>query len=151
MPSSRHKHRRERAVAIDAVIEEVTSWPGVALAPHQFDAVEFQLAGAEFGVLHRDGRLDVPFVRRIRDALVNAGRAHSHPSVPNSGWTTFAVEDEDSVSGALFLLELAYLYRALSNPGLGVPDGWVHDALAALGLDGPLADAFDDLTAAAEA
>jgi hypothetical protein len=121
------------------------------MAPHPFDAVEFQLAGIEFGRLHRDGRLEVPFVRSVRNALVADGAAEIHPWVPNSGWTAFFVEDDETAAHAVFLLELAFLYRAATNPGLGVPDSWLREALHELKLTGRLSEVFDDLTAAAEA
>lgn len=146
-----HKHKRERAAAVDIVIKEVASWPGVTAAPHPFDAVEFQLAGVELARLHRDGWLEVPFVRRIRDALVEDGAAWIHPWVPKSGWTSFQVDDDASAVHAVFLLKLACLYRAVANPRLGVPRAWIEDALNDLDLGGPISEVFDDLTAPAEA
>jgi hypothetical protein len=139
------KSRRERAAAIDRVIEVVSSWPGVRLAPHQFDAVEFQLLGTEFGHLHRSGRLNVPFVRRLRDALVDDGSASAHPWVPNSGWITFEVHDEATAEHALFLLKLSYLHRVMVNRRIDVDPVWIRTELDSLQLGGRLAEVFATL------
>jgi hypothetical protein len=112
--------------------------------------VEFQLFGIVFGQLHRDGRLEVPFVRRIRDALVEDGAARSHPWVPNSGWVVFEVSDREGADHAVFLLRLSYLCRAVMNPRIEVPAAWMHGALADPRLEGRVAAALEELTAAAE-
>jgi hypothetical protein len=148
-PWSKRERARDRAAALDRIRSEVTSWPGVSMAPHQFDAVEFQLDGTEFGHLHRDGRMDVPFVRRIRNALVEGRDADVHPWVPDSGWVTFSVASGHDVDHALYLLHLSYLYRTI----VSVRDGAVatletaRGEVEALQLTGRLSDAFEDLLA----
>lgn len=112
---SGRKLARDRAEALDRILGRVAAWPGVSTAPHHFDAVEFQIDGTEFGHLHRSGVLSVPFVRRIRNALVDAGMANVHPWVPNSGWVTFEVRSGEDVEHAVYLLRLSYLYRAIAK------------------------------------
>jgi len=150
-PWNRRERARDRAAALDRVLAEVTSWPGVTMAPHQFDAVEFQMDGTEFGHLHRDGRLDVPFVRRIRNALIDHSDASVHPWVPDSGWVTFTVASPRDADHALFLLRVAYLYRAIASRRLGeagMPSlETARDGVEALGLQGRIADVFADLLA----
>jgi len=114
--SSRKKRRAFESEAVHRVVTEVETWPGVATAPHQFGAVEFQLDGTEFGHIHRDGTLDVPFVRRLRNPLVAAGAVSRHRWVPDSGWVTLHVESDADIERAILLLRLSYLYRMLLRP-----------------------------------
>ena len=151
-PGNKKERARERADAIDRVVLEVLAWPGVSMAPHQFDAVEFQLDGTEFGHLHRDGLLDVPFVRRIRNALVDDGDAAAHPWVPNSGWVTYQVQENADAEHALYLLRLSYLYRTIVSRGqrddgqATAPDQ-LREELEALGLSRRLTEVYGSLLA----
>ena len=54
---------------------EVAGWEGVTTAPHRFGGVEFRLGNRELGHLHGDRLADLPFVRTVRDMLVDTGRA----------------------------------------------------------------------------
>ncbi|MDH3197430.1 MAG: DUF5519 family protein [Candidatus Krumholzibacteria bacterium] len=122
--SGRKKRRALESEAVHRVVTEVETWPGVVTAPHQFGAVEFQLDGTEFGHIHRDGTLDVPFVRRLRNPLVAAGAVSRHRWVPNSGWVTLHVESDEDIERAVRLLRLSYLYRLILRPErpLGLDD-----------------------------
>jgi hypothetical protein len=144
-PRSRRERARDRAEAIDRVIEQVLTWPDVTMAPHQFDSVEFQLDGTEFGHLNRSGRLDVPFVRRIRNALVDEGAADAHPWVPNSGWLTFDVGGSDDADNAVYLLRLSYLYRTIVTRGGDVDFEALRRELDSLDLPRRLVDIYDSL------
>jgi luciferase-like monooxygenase len=51
---------------------------------------------------------------------LTAGLAEQHHWVPNSGWTTFRVRNEEGLSHALWLMRLSYLRYALktaNDPG----------------------------------
>ena len=63
---------------------EVSSWEGVTAHPHRFGGVEFRLGKRELGHLHGDARADLPFTARIRDMLVETGRAQPHHVLPES-------------------------------------------------------------------
>lgn len=148
---SGRKLARDRAEALDRILGHVAAWPGVSTAPHHFDAVEFQIDGTEFGHLHRSGVLSVPFVRRIRNALVDAGMADVHPWVPNSGWVTFEVRSMEDVEHAIRLLRLSYLYRAIAarhsreaEDGLPTPEE-VRDELESLRLPSRLLGVYGGL------
>lgn len=127
----------------------VTAWPGVAVAPHRFGGREFTVAGREVGHLHGTRQVDIPYSRRVRDALVGAELADPHHLFPESGWVTYYLQDGDD-DHAVWLLRVAYLAHALA---LRRRD---PDALADLDLDVALADAdlphslaavFDELRA----
>jgi hypothetical protein len=68
------------AAANEAVIREVSSWEGVTVHEHRFGGVEFRVARRELGHLHARFA-DLPFPRRVRDELVEAG-AGGTPSRP---------------------------------------------------------------------
>jgi hypothetical protein len=70
----------------EQVTTEVLSWDGVTSASHRFGGVEFLLGKREIGHLHGDRLADLPFPRRVRDELVESGRAKPHHVMPQSGW-----------------------------------------------------------------
>ena len=55
--------------------KEVESWPGIELKPHRFGGVEFVYGRVELGHLHGDDLADLPFPKKTRDELIEAGRA----------------------------------------------------------------------------
>jgi hypothetical protein len=93
--------------------EEVLSWPNVSVHPHRFGGKEFRFGKAEIGHVHRDGTVDIPFPRAIRDALLEEGQAEEHRWVPDSGWTTFKVRGETDIQHAIGLMRISYLRYAL--------------------------------------
>jgi hypothetical protein len=71
---------------------EIASWDGVTVHEHRFGGVEFRLGKRELGHLH-DSWADLPFTRRIREMLVETGRAEPHKfGVP--GWVSSDLDDE---------------------------------------------------------
>jgi hypothetical protein len=98
---------------------EVSTWPGISTHPHRFGGREFRFGSAEVGHVHTSGLVDIPFPRALRDALLADGLAEEHRWVPNSGWITFHVRNEENLRHALWLLRLSYLRYALkaaNNP-----------------------------------
>jgi hypothetical protein len=71
--------------------QEVGSWDGVSVHPHRFGGVEFRLGKRELGHLH-DSWADLPFTRRIREMLLETGRAEPHRAGVN-GWISVGLED----------------------------------------------------------
>jgi hypothetical protein len=105
MPEQRTGGRTGAAARIAA---EVLSWPDVTAGEHRFGGVEFRHGRRELGHLHGDRSADLPFPRRVRDELVAAGRADPHRALPDSGWITFPIRDDDDVAAAIELFRLAY-------------------------------------------
>jgi hypothetical protein len=93
----------------------VLSWLEVSGHPHRFGGREFRFRDAEIGHVHTGGIVDIPFPRRVRDALLDEGLAEEHHWVPNSGWTTLRVRSEDDLNHALWLMRLSYLRYALKT------------------------------------
>ena len=81
--------------------EEVGSWEGVTVQPHRFGGVEFVLGKRELGHLHTTWA-DLPFTRRIREMLLETGRAEPHRAGVN-GWVSHPLDE-----GAVELFRLSY-------------------------------------------
>jgi hypothetical protein len=94
---------------------EVSAWPNVSVHPHRFGGKEFRFRKAEIGHVHRDGTVDIPFPRAVRDALLAEGQAEEHRWVPNSGWTTFKVRGDADIQHAIGLMRISYLRYALKT------------------------------------
>ena len=100
--------------------DEVSGWPRVSVHPHRFGGKEFRFGNAEIGHVHKDGTVDIPFPRALRDALVEKGQAEKHRWVPNSGWTTFKIRGEEDIEHAVELMRISYL-RYASRSGSAAP------------------------------
>ena len=87
---------------------EVGGWPGVEGRPHRFNGVEFRVNGHEIGHLHGDRLADLPFPRRVREKLVEAGEAEVHHVMPQTGWVSYRIRGEEDVEGAISLFRRNY-------------------------------------------
>ena len=92
----------------ERIASEVRSWEAVTSAPHRFGGVEFLLGKRELGHLHGDRLADLPFPRKVRDELVDAGQAVPHHVLPDTGWVSFWINGEDDVPRAIELFRLSY-------------------------------------------
>jgi hypothetical protein len=130
----------------------VTSWPGAVAAPHRFAGREFSLGGTEFGHVHTDRQIDIPFAKRVRDVVVGAGLADEHHLFPDSGWVTKYLRSTEDVAVGIDLLRVAYLYRVAASqrrvdvdPVLAAVD--VTAELDAMALPAGLRETFPPLSA----
>ena len=96
------------ASIVEKIEREVAGWPGVEEKPHRFNGVEFRVRGHEIGHLHGDRWADLPFPVRVRKELVAAGKARLHHVLPQTGWVSYPIRDEEDVEGALELFRLNY-------------------------------------------
>jgi len=76
----------------ESIEREVASWEGVSVHPHRFGGVEFRVGKRELGHLHETWA-DLPFTARIREMLVETGRAHPH-KFGVTGWVSRDFDDE---------------------------------------------------------
>jgi|GEM_PF-2526754 len=140
---------------IDRLVNEVGTWPGVSVEPHRFGGLEFNLDGSrEIGHIHRNGMLDIPFTRHIRDALIEAGRALPHHLLVDSGWSTYMLRDNDDYAGAAWLLRVSYLHSLITGntrSGNTVDLDMVAEMLMLLDLPPVLETGFLDRLAQARA
>lgn len=92
----------------DAIVREVSSWPGVTTCRHRFGGTEFRYGHRELGHLHGSRLADLPFPLLVRDALVSNGRAEVHHVHPESGWVSFFIQGEADIAKVVALFRLNY-------------------------------------------
>jgi hypothetical protein len=96
---------------VQQIVNTVSGWDGIERLPHRFGGVEFSLNGVEVGHIHANGMVDIPFTRRIREQLVDAGEAGLHHLLRESGWITFYVRRPEDIEQAVKLYRLSYLHK----------------------------------------
>ena len=92
----------------EAVRRELLVRSEVTESPHRFGGTEFRLGRRELGHLHGERMADLPFARRVRDELIDAGRAEPHHVLPDSGWVTRRVHGPEDVAAIVALFALSY-------------------------------------------
>lgn len=104
----------------DLLVAIVRQWPGVAVSAHRFGGVELRVDHREIGHVHPGGITDLPFPMRLRRALVSAGKAEAHHTLPHTGWVSMRLRTEHDVPGVVELFRLNYdRLRGLSaRPGM---------------------------------
>ena len=121
---------------ISEIIEdELLRWPGVIAGTHRFGGREFRVGKRELGHLHGNHVADLPFPRAIRDELVSRSEASSHHHLPDSGWVSFHIRDEQDVPALLALFRRNYerLYALRQRDQTDAPS-------PAIDLDPPTSD-----------
>ena len=94
--------------AQETISSTVKTWEGVTSAPHRFSGVEYTIGKREIGHIHGDNLLDIPFPKKIRDEIVQAGDALPHHILPETGWVSFYLREAGDVQKAIALLEKSY-------------------------------------------
>lgn len=94
--------------AAQKITRTVLSWEHVESHPHRFGGTEFRIGKRELGHIHGNVLLDIPFPKRIRVELVAAGAAEPHHVLPNSGWVSFYIREQEDVDRAVKLLRRSY-------------------------------------------
>ena len=90
----------------EALRDEILTWDGVTTGPGRFGAVTFHLGKREIGHVHGNSHADLPFPTKLRNELVDAGRAMPHHVLPQSGWVSISLRN--GIEGALDLFRLNY-------------------------------------------
>lgn len=91
-----------------SITKAVTGWTDVKVQPHRFGGVEYVIGRREIGHIHGDQLVDIPFPKRVRAEIVAAGRAQPHHILPETGWVSFYLREEDDVEKAITLLRESY-------------------------------------------
>ena len=94
--------------AQDAITKAAISWAGVTVAPHRFGGVNYVIGKREIGHIHGDYMVDIPFPKKVRDEIVAAGRAQLHHILPETGWVSFYLLQQEDVEKAIALLHESY-------------------------------------------
>lgn len=88
--------------------DAVAGWTGVTKHVHRFGGTEFRLGKIELGHVHGDRLADLPFPTKIRNDLIQEGRAQPHHVLPNSGWVSRAIREASDVEDVIALFRLNY-------------------------------------------
>ena len=91
-----------------AIVREVSAWPGVTTGRHRFGGVELRLGRRELGHIHGNRLADLPFPLLVRNDLVAAGRVEPHHIYPDSGWVSYFIKDASDIEPVIALFRLNY-------------------------------------------
>jgi hypothetical protein len=94
--------------AYHLILEALSSWEGLTIAPHRFGGSEFLLGTREIGHIHGDALVDIPFPKKMRDEIIAAGEAEPHHILPETGWVSFYLREPADVERAIDLLRRSY-------------------------------------------
>jgi hypothetical protein len=103
--------REEVANTVERLVEEAGGWDHVTVDEHRFGGTEFRVGPREIGHVHAWGMLDIAYLRKLRDVLIDEGHTGIHHLLAESGWTTYYVESAADYDHARWLLRLSYLYH----------------------------------------
>jgi hypothetical protein len=92
----------------EQIKQAVTRWPNVSAEPHRFGGTEFRIDSREVGHIHGDSLVDIPFPKKVRNEIVESGRAQPHHILPDTGWISFYLRKEADIQHAIDLLRLSY-------------------------------------------
>jgi hypothetical protein len=94
--------------AQERITRTVLEWNGTAVQPHRFGGVEYVIGQREVGHIHGDYLVDIPFPTKVRDQIVEEGRASPHHLLAESGWVSFYIREAEDVDKAIDLLRESY-------------------------------------------
>lgn len=101
----------------EQIREAVTSWAGVTVVPHRFGGTEYKYGKKEMGHVHGDRLADLPLPRRLRDELIEAGRAQPHHILPETGWVSVWIDKPEDAAGVIELFRIQYeRYSGTASP-----------------------------------
>lgn len=87
---------------------EVKSWPGVSTGETARGGPGFYYGRVELGHLHGSSFADLPFPKKVRDELIEEGRASVHPPLPESGWVRRPMDGPGDVEAVIELFGMNY-------------------------------------------
>jgi hypothetical protein len=104
-----------------AIVDEVTSWPGMETARGSRGELSLRFGKREIGHLHGDHALHLGFPRAVWHRLHDEGRIDFHPVFPGKpGYAARRLEAEADVTDAIALLRINY-DRAVDRHGVPEP------------------------------
>ncbi|MCB0156296.1 MAG: DUF5519 family protein [Anaerolineae bacterium] len=90
------------------ITQTVTGWPEVTARTHRFGGTEYGIERREIGHIHGDYLVDIPFPPKVRQHLVETGRAEPHHLLADSGWVSFYLRQPEDINRAINLLRKSY-------------------------------------------
>src|SRR5258708_2325934 len=119
-----------------AIHEAVLAWADVTAEPHRFGGTEYRFGKREIGHVHGDYLVDIPFPTKIRNELVEAGRAEPHHILPETGWVSFFLREPEDVNRAIDLLH--YSYELATKQKVGSKDNLSADQGSVISMESPI-------------
>lgn len=80
----------------------------VIAGDHRFGGTEYKLGKREIGHVHGDILVDIPFPIKVRNEIVESDEAQPHHILPDSGWVSVYLNEEEDVDRAINLLRRSY-------------------------------------------
>lgn len=93
---------------LTTIEREVMSWPGVTTGDTGRGGLQFSYGKVELGHLHGSSVADLPFPKKVRNELIEEGRASVHPPLPNSGWVRRRMDGPDDAEAMIKLFRMNY-------------------------------------------
>lgn len=93
---------------IGTIEREVTGWPGVAAGDTGRGGLQFNYGKVELGHLHGSSFADLPFPKKVRNELIEEGRASIHDPLPDSGWVRRRINGPEDVEAVIELFRMNY-------------------------------------------
>lgn len=90
------------------IAETVAGWDGVTSADNGRMGTAFTVGKIELGHMHGDHVVHMPMPKRLRDELIDAGRATPHPVMPESGWIQLLIATAGDAANAIELFRQNY-------------------------------------------
>jgi hypothetical protein len=87
---------------------EVSSLEGVSARPHRFGGIEFVLGNRDLGHLHGARWADIRFHPTVGSMLVETGRARPHHVLPETGWVSHQILNDEDADAVIELFRLAW-------------------------------------------
>ncbi len=91
-----------------SIEREVVSWPGVSTGGTGRGGLQFRYGKVELGHLHGSSFADLPFPKKVRDELIEQGRASVHDPLPDSGWVRRRMYGPDDAEAVIELFRMNY-------------------------------------------
>lgn len=88
--------------------DEVMSWPGVTTGDTGRGGLQFSYGRVELGHLHGDSFADLPFPKKVRNQIIEEGRASIHDPLPNSGWVRRGMAGPEDAEAVIELFRMNY-------------------------------------------
>ena len=95
----------EQATLIE---REVKGWPGVTTGDTGRGGLGFYYGKVELGHLHGSSFADLPFPKKVRDELIEKGRASVHPPLPKAGWVRRSMNGTGDAEAVIGLFRMNY-------------------------------------------
>lgn len=87
---------------------EVKGWPGVTTGGTSRGGLGLYYGKVELGHLHGSSFADLPFPKKMRNELIEQGRALVHPPLPDSGWVRRRMDGPGDAEAVIELFRMNY-------------------------------------------